>query len=129
MAQVKRHPPLDTSHSPFKRMASFGPGPRASGHGDRYDGVRATGRYSCVKGRAIKEGGEITHYVQKCTDNVTGKVRKIKTDAAWKAEYNAAYNKKRTRSAASNTYRAGYKPPAGTQLYEAGQKSLAKKRK
>lgn len=124
MAKVKIHSPLDTGHSPFKRMATLGPGPR------RRPAIKVQDRYVCKKGNTVRnKKGEAITYVQKCADSVTGKTRTIKTDAAWKAGYNEDYNKKRTRSAASNTYRAGFKPRAGAKLYEAGQASLAKKRK
>lgn len=123
MAKVKIHPALDTGHSPFKRMATLGPGPR------RRPAIKAQDRYVCKKGNTIRnKKGESVTYVQKCKDTVTGKVRTIKTDAAWKQEYNSDYNKKRTRSAASNTYRAGFKPRAGAKLYEAGQKALSRRK-
>ena len=121
MAKVKIHSPLDTGHSPFKRMATLGPGPR------RRPAIKVQDRYVCKKGKSVTKDG-VKFYVQNCKDSVTGKVRKIKTNSEWKQEYNSAYNKKRTRSAASNTYRAGFKPRAGTKLYEAGQKALSRRK-
>ena len=102
MAKVKIHPPLDSSHSPFKRMAKIGPGPR------KRPEIKAVGKYECTKGKRVKKGGKIYH-VQKCTVLATGAVRTIKTKKEWKDEYNKEYAKKRTRSAATNKYRAGYK--------------------
>lgn len=102
MAKVKIHPPLDSSHSPFKRMATLGPGPR------KRPEIKAVGKYECKKGKTVKKGG-VKYYVQKCTVVATGAVRTIKTNSEWKAEYNKVYAKKRTRSAPTNKYRAGYK--------------------
>ena len=121
MAKAKIHPALDKSHSPFKRMATLGPGPRGR------KAIKVQDRYVCTRGKPVKKGG-VKFYVQNCKDTETGKVRKIKTNSEWKQGYNEAYAKGRKRSAASNTYRAGFKPRAGTKLYEAGQKALSRRK-
>jgi hypothetical protein len=120
MAKAKVHSPLDKGHSPFKRLATLGPGPR------RRPAIKAKDRYVCKKGKSVTKGG-VKFYVQKCADAKTGKTRTIKTNSEWKQSYNAEYAKKRTRSAPTNTYRRGFKPRSGTKLYEAGQKALSRR--
>lgn len=119
-ARAKVWSPLDTSHSPFKRMAKIGPGPRGRAP------IAAEGRYVCKRGKPVTKDG-VRYSVQLCADAVTGKTRKIKTNREWKKEYNSEYSKNRINSAASNTYRAGFKPAAKAKLYEAGQESLKRR--
>lgn len=121
MAKAKVHSPLDTGHSPFKRLATLGPGPR------RRPAIKAQDRYVCTRGKPVKKGG-VKFYVQNCMDSVSGKTRKIKTNSEWKQSYNAEYSKKRTRSAPTNTYRRGFKPRGKAKLYEAGQKALSRRK-
>ena len=118
---MPRQKPLDTSHSPSKRLSTFGPGPR----GRKF---KVLGKWECKKGRPLRDdSGEITHYVQKCTVLATGKIVKIKTSADWKRKYNKEYRESRERFSAGNRYRAGFKPKSGSKLYEAGQKAMSRR--
>ena len=109
---VKIHAPLDTSHSPFKRMSQIGPGPK-----NRM--ITAKEKYVCARSPNTK-------YLQYCmvVDGPgKGRVFKVKTNPATKKKYNKLYNEKRDRAAASNNYRAGFKLSPMAKMTEAGKAS------
>lgn len=105
------HAPIDNTHSPFKRLAKLGPGPR-----DR-EPISVKGKYNCRKKKGKK-------YEQVCLyRGADGRIHKktVKTKKKWKKAYNKEYAKfaaQRGLKPRVNAPRRGYKPksPASGKL-------------
>ena len=110
MPNVKIHPPLDSGHQPFKRLAQLGPGPKGRV-------IKAKEKYDCNK---------TAPYEQICTiltGSRQGKTFTVSTDPAVKQKYNKLYNDKRTRSAPRNEYRKGFTLKKNAKMTPAGLES------
>ena len=81
---AKRHPPIDSSHHPFKRSASLGPGPRRHKLAQARD-------WKCKKPKGGKKYEQICKYVGS-DPALKGKKKRIIRKPAAKARYNEKYS-------------------------------------
>lgn len=80
-----RNPRIDETHSPFKRSAELGPGPKKSSRGLKKD-------WECHKKKSPKRGTyqQVCKYVGK-KKSLKGTTRVITTSKKAKAAYNETY--------------------------------------
>jgi hypothetical protein len=81
----KRHPPIDSSHHPFKRSGALGPGPRRQKLAEAAD-------WKCKKRRGGKKYEQICTYVGP-DESMQGKKKRIIRKPKAKARYNKLYSR------------------------------------
>lgn len=86
-----RHPPLDNSHQPFKRLTVLGPrrspGPRGR------EPISEQKNWECNKVKGKKNTQLCVWVAADAPGHKRGSRKVVKTDAAWKKKYNKEYNK------------------------------------